>query len=153
MFQLDFSVDKAGLLWEIIGCCYLLLLSIQDIRTRMVSQRILIIGGTLALIVQSVLKLYPLELCVAGGLLGVLFIGISRLTREALGYGDSFLITILGIFLGIWNLMYVLVIAFIISALVSMVVLIRFCYNRKKTLPFIPFLTAGYMAFIILEKI
>ena len=44
--------------------------------------------------------------------MGVLFLGFSWATRERMGYGDSWAILILGIFLGLWGLLEVLAAAF-----------------------------------------
>lgn len=139
---------------EIFGigsCCYVLALSIQDIRKRMISVRLLAIGAVVTIIWQIISNTQSLWNCLGGIILGMLFVGISRLTNEALGYGDSFFIMIQGVYLGIWNLMYVLIIAFTLTALYSIYLLIRFRFQREKALPFIPFLAAGHIIFVLLE--
>lgn len=136
---------------SIVGCCYLLVLSVQDFRERMISGMLLAVGAAAAVGSQIIWNRYSVWECIGGLLIGLLFIGISRLTRESLGYGDSILITILGIYIGVWNLMYVLLIAFLLSAICAVLILIKFCFHRKKALPFIPFLTVGYMSFVLLE--
>lgn len=134
-----------------IGCGYLLVLSVQDFRERMISGTFLVFGAVAAVGSQIIWNRCSIWECIGGLLIGLLFIGISRITREGFGYGDSILITILGIYVGIWNLMYVLVIAFLLTAIWSIFILIRFRFHREKALPFIPFLTAGYMGFVLLE--
>lgn len=74
---------------------------------------------------------------------GACFLFISYLTRERMGYGDSIVISILGITLGIWELIEVLSIAFILLGVFA-----GYCFVRKKqvkVLPFLPFLAAGYI--------
>lgn len=156
MYEINF--EGVNLRWinkemicSIVGCCYLLVLSVQDFRERMISGMLLAVGAAAAVGSQIIWNRYSVWECIGGLLIGLLFIGISRFTREGLGYGDSILITILGIYIGVWNLMYVLLIAFLLSAICAVLILIKFCFHRKKVLPFIPFLTVGYVSFVLLE--
>lgn len=156
MYEINFEGVNLGwinkeMICSIVGCCYLLVLSVQDFRERMISGVFLAVGAMAAVGSQIIWNRCSVLECIGGLLIGLLFIGISRLTREGLGYGDSILITILGIYIGVWNLMYVLLIAFLLSAICAVLILIKFCFYRKKALPFIPFLTVGYMSFILLE--
>ena len=83
---------------------------------------------------------------VAGGILtGFLFMGISRLTEEKIGYGDSLLIIVLGTFLGMWKLLILLLGAFGLAAAVSILLMIKRKFTRKSMIPFVPFLTVAYM--------
>lgn len=146
MFQLDMT--QIEMISRIFGCCYLALLSIQDFKKRTISGKVLAAGAVIVIIFQSIVKLRPVEIWIAGGLLGAMFIGVSKITKEGIGYGDSFLITIMGMYLGIWDLMYILIVSFTMAALYSMTVLVRHQYHRKRTLPFVPFLFLGYLIFI-----
>ena len=69
--------------------------------------------------------------------------GISRLTEEKIGYGDSLLIIVLGTFLGMWKLLILLLGAFGLAAAVS--ILLKRKFTRKSMIPFVPFLTVAYM--------
>ena len=92
------------------------------------------------------------RLALAGALVGGIFVGISKLTREAIGYGDSFAIVILGIYLGLWGLLEVLASAFIVLGLVG---LFTFVVQKKRgnwSLPFFPFLTAGYLLSVVIGR-
>lgn len=149
----DLSWINNEILYGIVGCCYLLVLSVQDYRERMISGMLLEIGAATAVCSQILWKQSSLWECIGGILLGLLFIGISKLTREGFGYGDSILIMILGIYIGIWDLIYVLVIAFSLTAICSIFILIKFRFHRQKVLPFVPFLTVGYMSFLLLEAL
>ena len=80
-----------------------------------------------------------------GILTGFLFMGISRLTEEKIGYGDSLLIIVLGTFLGMWKLLILLLGAFGLAAAVSILLMIKRKFTRKSMIPFVPFLTVAYM--------
>lgn len=62
-----------------------------------------------------------------------------------MGYGDSWAILILGIFLGLWGVLEVLAAAFLLLTLVSVVLLARKRMSRRLSVPFYPFLAAGYL--------
>lgn len=156
MCQISFAgvnlecIDKE-LICGLVGCCYLLVLSVQDFRERMISGMFLGVGAVAAVCSQIIWDRSSVWECISGLLIGFAFVGISKLTREGVGYGDSILIMILGIYIGVWNLMYVLVIAFFLSAICSVFILIKFRFHRKQGIPFIPFLTVGYFSLVLLE--
>lgn len=78
-----------------------------------------------------------------GAAVGGCFLLSSYITRERMGYGDSLMIGLLGIMLGVWELAEVLSVAFLLLGIVA-----GYCFVRKKqikVLPFLPFLAAGYI--------
>ena len=79
-----------------------------------------------------------------GSSIGLLFLGFSFLSHEAIGKGDGFLFVILGWFLGMYQLIFLLFVAFTFSAIFSMVLLLMKKGNYKTSIPFMPFL---YIAF------
>lgn len=81
----------------------------------------------------------------AGGAVGAVFLGISKITEESFGYGDSILILIMGCFIGFWDILTLLMAAFMMAAVFSLVLLIRGRFRRKDSFPFVPFLTAAYI--------
>lgn len=78
----------------------------------------------------------------AGIGVGVLFLLVSKVTEEAIGYGDSVAIMILGGYLGFWKVVGALAVAFFTSGVCSVILAFR---GRVKTMPFFPFLTLGYI--------
>lgn len=59
---------------------------------------------------------------------------ISKITNEAIGYGDSLAILILGIYLGIWGLLEVLMTAFFILGIIGLICVVikekeRTCFS------------------------
>lgn len=82
-----------------------------------------------------------------GGLLiGLVFVAVSKVTGEKLGYGDSWLLCILGIYLGTWNLLEILLTAWMAAALAAIAVLVLHRCRRGTVLPMVPFIAAGYIA-------
>ena len=142
------SIEKAGMIWNIgkvIVLVFLLILSVIDSKTRLIPRKILWIWSALGIIYLMALwncgKLDWLNTCMGVGT-GVLFLGVSRITDEAIGYGDSVVIIILGVFLGFWKLAETLAGAFLISGICAIVLVST---RRVRTMPFLPFLTLGYL--------
>lgn len=129
----------------IIGIVYLVILSILDIRARKLPVWLLALGTGMALAARIICGDIPAAVSAAGAAVGLFFLGVGRMTREAFGYGDGLLIFALGLYLGVWNLLGVLVLAFGLSAGVSILALVFRKFHRKAAMPFIPFLSVGYM--------
>ena len=114
--------------------------------------RYLTAGAALAVIYQIIWKETEIVQCAAGLFVGILFVGISKITKEDLGYGDSYLIVILGVYMGIWKLLLLLFISFSLAAVFSILLVVINQSNKKKAFPFIPFITAGYLVLLIIEQ-
>ena len=71
-------------------------LSVMDYRIRKVPRDVLLLCMVGVIIYQVLTGNVDWKLSVAGGLSGILFLWISKITNEAIGYGDSLAILILG---------------------------------------------------------
>ena len=121
---------------------YLCVVSMWDIRKREIPVWLIAAGGIL-----------PLVLMVTGALVGGVFLLISRLTQEAFGYGDSLMIAVTGVYLGFWNVLYLLVWAYVLAAVFAGYVLIRKGFQKDAAFPFVPFLLAAYIGIVCLGGI
>lgn len=97
----------------------------------------------------AVLCAFP-NIKIGGLMIGILFWVISKITKEAIGYGDSWVITLLGIYLGGKDLIRVLFTASFLAAIVSLILMWKQGWKREGNLPFVPFLTIGLMEVIFL---
>jgi prepilin signal peptidase PulO-like enzyme (type II secretory pathway) len=138
---------------EIVGMLVLVYFTVVDIRTRTIPTG----GLVLAQLMVSFFIFYQwfageidIYLLIGGVTVGLVFLFISHVTREGIGYGDSWMILILGTYLGLWKLLEVLTWAFLGLALVSMGILALKKMSRKSVVPFVPFLAAGYLLTMIL---
>lgn len=84
-----------------------------------------------------------------GGLLGGVFLLVSFCSKEEFGYADSWMLSILGLFLGGKKVLLLAVLAFFAAGLWALCGMIFRHWNRKKTIPFIPFLFLGYMGVML----
>ena len=113
-------------------------------KTKMLPVCLLVMGG-LGVSISHIIQRENWWIYVMGILLGAAFLLVSKVTKEGLGYGDSILILLLGAFVGLWQVLLVLVIAFASAAIFSSVVLVLKKMSRKKQIPFVPFLLLGYI--------
>lgn len=139
-----YSISQTGCLIYL-GC-----LSVLDIRNRRLPVWMLLAGGILAAVFQILWKGMPGVLVAAGGAVGIVFLAVSKVTEESFGYGDSILIGVLGIYLGFWNLLGLLVLTFILASGTAMAVLVKRKFRQKTLLPFVPFLGIGYAVILLL---
>lgn len=128
-------------------------LSIADIHSRRIPVYILISGSLAALGYQFFIKKSDVWLMAGGIGIGVLFLLVSAVTREGMGYGDSWTILILGSYLGVWKMIEVLLTAFLFLGAAAVICLSVKKMSRKYKLPFIPFLAAGYLCSIFTEGV
>lgn len=123
----------------------LLICSITDLRYRRVYRAA--IGGYLLMAFLGHILGHTLVFAeLAAGLLpGAFCLLVSCLSRQSLGYGDSALAVVCGISLGIWPCMAVLFTAFFLSGLWAAGLLVLRRAERKRELPFVPFLFLGVL--------
>ena len=116
--------------------------------------------GLIVGIVFAVYKLITytnegLDLLMGGIVAFLIFFMIGGITylilkKEGMGGGDIKLVTVIGFFLGLKNFIQVFVIAFLIAAVVSVILLIFKKKSRTDYVPFGPFLCIGaYITMLI----
>ena len=138
-------------------------LSVSDIRNKKISRKVLTLWGILT-VIWKIVDFYQIRVFLekmeqtnvenlvgicAGIGVGVLFLLVSKVTEEAIGYGDSVAIMILGGYLGFWKVVEVLAAAIFTSGVCSVILALR---GRVKTMPFFPFLTLGYILMLAEQR-
>lgn len=85
-----------------------------------------------------------------GVLIGILFFVISKCTKEAIGYGDSWIILLLGVDLGGFQVLQLMFVASLAAGICSLFFMWRCHWKRNVTIPFVPFLTVAYLGVMLL---
>lgn len=131
---------------------YLSIASYSDIKTYTVPTGLTICFSALFTAIQLISQraISDTLSAIAFGIIpGIILLILGFLTRGAIGYGDGFLVICLGIMLGLRETLFICHIAFFISAMAALcVMLLGKKGNRfftKRSLPFIPFLLIGYV--------
>lgn len=141
----DIIIKNRWFICQCIFLVYIAALAVMDFKYRKLPLKTLLSGLFIAAAGCLCGREISPVLLATGGCMGIVFLLISRVSEESFGYGDSILILIIGIFLGFWNLMYLLLGAFSMAAVFSAVMMIKHRFNRKSSFPFVPFLAAEYL--------
>lgn len=143
--MLQFLNEQKWTLYYILFGIYLIVLSIQDLKSRRLKLSFLIAGFIFpagAVLLGDGISVFQ---SVTGAAAGAVFFCISKVTKEAFGYGDSILIVMIGSFLGFWNVLSLLIAAFLMAAVFSVFLLVKRGFGRKDSFPFVPFIAAAYI--------
>lgn len=84
--------------------------------------------------------------------IGCFFLLVSFMTKGALGMGDGWLLTALGLGLEIGEFLTVLFVGLLCCALWALVLMAVFRKGRNAEIPFVPFLLLGYIGGVLLWK-
>ena len=141
----DIIIKNRWFICQCIFLVYIAALAVMDFKYRKLPLKTLLSGLFIAAAGCLCGREISPVLLATGGCMGIVFLLISRVSGESFGYGDSILILIIGIFLGFWNLMHLLLGAFSMAAVFSAVMMIKHRFNRKSSFPFVPFLAAAYL--------
>ncbi len=146
----EIVIDNRWNLCQIAFAVFLVVLAVADVRKKRLPLLLLLSGGFFIIAQSFCDRDISVISLAAGGMTGVLFLFVSMITKEAFGYGDSILILIMGTFLGFWDILYLLMGAFLMAAVFSAVMLIKTRFDRKASFPFVPFLTIAYIGGMLL---
>jgi|SRR5215210_3965858 len=129
----------------------LVVLSVIDVRTRRLPNRIVLPGAAVVFVAQVALEPErALEWTLAAfGAFAVLYV-LAAINPGGLGMGDVKLALLLGAALG-WQVLAALLVGFLLAALAGGLMIVRGGWGaRKSTLPLGPFLAAGGIAALFL---
>jgi len=144
---MDWTLISYGVLVVFLG-----VVSFYDFKSLIIPNRILLMGGLLGLL----LFFFNKELSYVSVLLGVVVVGglglaIAYLTKGGLGLGDVKLLVCLGIYMGLWKLVNVVLLSTILSGLVGLVLLVMGRVSKKTVMPFAPFIFIGTILMFFLD--
>ena len=126
---------------------YIAVLSLEDLLKKSVPVALLAAG--VLFIPAGLLTEGAESISIADNILGLIpgavLLVISFVSRGQIGVGDGGLVMMLGASLGIETVIRILTAALLLITVFSGVMLVMRKLKRKSTLPFIPFLFAGYI--------
>ncbi len=123
---------------------YLLAAAVTDIKTKKVSAALAAFMGLAAIVAQAVWHPLSMGNWIAGVLPGMFLLAIGFLTRESVGYGDGIILLVCGSILGFWGCLEVFLLGLFLTFPFSLFLIAGRRADRKKEIPFVPFLLAGY---------
>jgi leader peptidase (prepilin peptidase)/N-methyltransferase len=125
--------------------------SVWDWRYRQIPIAITLAGGVMGLMLSLIRERNMMDLCM-GLLPGVVCLGLGWITREAIGYGDGFLLCAMGMYRDLEELVGIIAIASSLAGVWGMVLII-FCKKKgKDQIPFVPFLLVASVICMMIQK-
>lgn len=124
----------------------MLLLSVQDVKNKEISARLLVISAVISFagafigVWKNNLSITDVVVSLLPGA-GMLFLSFA--TRQQIGYGDGLVALVLGPAFGIRIMLLGIVIAFFGSSIFSIILLLLKKAEKKTRIPFVPFITLG----------
>ncbi len=136
---------------ETIGlACLYGLTAMDDLKTKQVRVIEIIVFGIIGILTNIIYRPHTL-LSVLGGVgIGLLTILFSYISKEKIGMGDAYIITVTGLYLGFINTAVLLWISSLLAAITGLV-LIRKYDNPKMEIPFVPFLLMAYIIMYLIH--
>lgn len=132
-----------GFMLLFLGVC-----SLKDLKTRRIPTYLLVTCSIILFLSLFVDTGRKIPDTIEGICIGTLSCMISRYTKEAIGYGDSWIILLLGAYLGGKKLLELLLLAFFLAGIVSFGILVRKKWKRDCVIPLVPFLTIAYIGVV-----
>lgn len=117
----------------------LIIQSYWDIRYKEIPILVTIFGGFLGIICSVLRERAPGDLMEAV-IPGLFCLLIGKITRQALGYGDGFLLCAMGMYVSCGTLLSILMTACIAAGIVALALLVFGKKHGKDQIPFVPFL-------------
>lgn len=84
---------------------------------------------------------------------GIILFIVCRVSKEAIGKGDVYVIMILGVMLGFEKTFILLFLSMVLTAVYGLICMAWGSRNRKDSLPYIPFVLCAFTAMLILSRI
>jgi leader peptidase (prepilin peptidase)/N-methyltransferase len=127
----------------------LFLCAVQDILRKKIYLWVIGVGAITTLLFLPFCAKLPILDRIGGLIIGLCIIILSIITAGKIGTGDGALLCITGLGLGFWRNLELFGAALFLAATVSIILLIFRLADRRRSIPFVPFLFAGYLILMI----
>lgn len=128
----------------------LLVMSIQDIKKREISNRYIVILAMVCICGGLFFEQLSGMDVLSGCSIGLCLVGISVLTQEQIGIGDGLVVGALGLLMGGIKTITLLSIASLLMAALSIILIMFRRGTRKMKLPFLPAISVGYVLCLLM---
>lgn len=129
---------------------FLLVFAIQDIRSRQISKKGIMLFLVVCIISAVAMGTKTFVHHLPGGFLGGLLVLFSHISRGKIGMGDSLVLLGLGFLYGLEHLLFLLCVGCLLIVVIAVCgfVIKRICI-RNRSYPFIPYLFVGEVLFVM----
>lgn len=134
----------------ILEILFLIIETIKDIKTQTLDLRELLFFLAAGFLLRRFWFHDDLPGIVLGMSVGMILLGISFLSGEALGYGDGMVVLVTGVFCGIKITLVTICIAFLVMSVLAIGIFIKKGFYYKTKVPFVPCILAGFLGGMLL---
>ncbi|WP_010099166.1 prepilin peptidase [Ornithinibacillus scapharcae] len=135
---------KIELLVALLLISLLIIIFVSDLKYMLIPNKVLVFFLPLFIILRIIEPLEPWWSPIAGAITGFVIIALIILvSRGGMGAGDMKLFFVLGIVLGIKNVLIAFFLSCLIGALIGMLLLLFKRIDRKQPVPFGPYIVIG----------
>lgn len=135
-------------MWKLaLTALWLIAMSIFDLFEKRVPVWLLATGGIPAIVtaIYEYMKgTGSLSQILFGMLPGVLLLAVAAVTKKA-GWADGIVLIIMGLLTGLWECIACFMVSLLAMSAVSLPLLVLRKVGKNSTLPYLPFLCAGYL--------
>lgn len=121
-----------------------------DIKNREIPMEFLISFGCFGIICNLILKYQNLKNVILGISVGIFFLFIGWVSKEAIGYGDGLGLCVLGVFEGWMGMISIVFGAFLLCSVYGIWRIIGYREQKESTMAFYPFLFMAFIGEIVL---
>ena len=130
----------------------LIIMTIFDIREGKLPAMALAVSAILSLLTMVLFYRSDIKSGIFGMIVGIFIYIFARLSK-VIGEGDGLLLMITGLLLGIIGNIELIFVAVFIAALVSIVLIAVFKFDKKRKMPFVPYLMVSYVAIVFMNYV
>ena len=126
--------------------------TIADIKKKEISLWLFGILGISVIVGCFVLGNQKWYMSAAGVIPGILLIILAKITGQSIGYGDGIILAEVGLITGVGRCMLILAVALALAGVFSLGILVIKKVDKRYRIPFVPFLTIGYVAVMYMQN-
>ena len=127
--------------------------TLTDLKDRNIYTLWYIINGALGIGINLVLKDHSVVDLAIGAIIGMIFMMISALTKQKIGFGDAMVILTIGLILGGILCFNIVIWAFLLCSVISTAGMMALKLKINTSMPFIPFLLMGCIVALVLQGV
>jgi len=132
---------------------FLALCSMQDAREKRISVKLLVLAGGLFGMASLLFEDMHIGQRICNMMPGLAALLLAFLTKEQVGYGDAACLIVLGSMISADVLLGAVMGGLILLSICSVILLAGKKADRKTTLPFLPYLSAGMLVQVVLNRV
>lgn len=123
--------------------------SFEDIKRKKITVSITLFSAILGVLLHLLFQRESIYSMLAGMLSGAGIILFSKLSRGRIGMGDGLVFMLTGLYLGLWENLFLMLISFGLAGLWGLYQLLIQHKSRYHRMAFVPFLFLGYILLIV----